>query len=333
MGPVQHEIKSKGPLLDSQGRLVEKGWSRKPLREFVPAKLHRLRLKEWDYLGVFDGDQFITIMIAHLGYLAIAALQVLDLRGKRKVVERLVPSPLGFGCTMGTSSESGTSRLHLPGSLVQFTHDPKGRTMCGRWPGLEVEFRADPLPRGHDTIVMHTPIGKRGFYYNHKTSGLRVSGAIRMKGRTIELGRDALGTLDWGRGVWERNTFWNWATACGYLKDGRSIRLNLGCGFGDLSAATENCFFLDGHITKLADVTFDYDISALQRPWRLRSENGTLDLHLKPLYVNTKKIHLGFAWSRLHQVFGEFSGTVRHGKTTIAISHLRGWAEEHTARW
>ncbi|MBI2058538.1 MAG: DUF2804 domain-containing protein [Nitrospirae bacterium] len=330
---MQHEIRSKGPLLRPDGRLVEKGWSRRPFKEFNPLKAQRLRLKEWDYLGIFDGDQFITVMIAHLGYLAIGAIQVLDLKSKQKVVERMAPSPLGFGCLMAKSSEMGTSRLHLPGHLVQFEHSPIGREIRGRWPGVDVELHADPLPRGHDSIVMHTPIGDRGYYYNHKTSGLRVTGSIHLKGKSIHLGKAALATLDWGRGVWERITFWNWATACGYLGDGRSIRLNLGCGFGDLSAATENCFLVDGKIVKLGNVTFEYDVENLERPWRMQGDDGSLDLQLQPLYLNTKKTHLGFAWSRLHQVFGEFNGTVRHGKQTIRIKGLRGWAEEHRAHW
>ena len=64
-----------------------------------------------------------------------------------------------------------------------------------------------------------------------------------------------LGSLDWGRGVWEYRTFWNWASASGFLpRAGRTIGLNLGCGFGDLSRATENCVILDGRIHKLEQV-------------------------------------------------------------------------------
>lgn len=55
-----------------------------------------------------------------------------------------------------------------------------------------------------------------------------------------------LGSPDWGRGVWEYSSFWNWASASGFLPDGRRVGLNLGCGFGDLSAATENCLVLEG---------------------------------------------------------------------------------------
>jgi len=46
-------------------------------------------------------------------------------------------------------------------------------------------------------------------------------------------------------GIWEYSSFWNWASASGFLPDVRTVDLNLGKGFGGLGAATENCFFID----------------------------------------------------------------------------------------
>jgi hypothetical protein len=74
--------------------------------------------------------------------------------------------------------------------------------------------------------------------------------------------------LDWGRGVWQYRSFWNWASASGFQPDGSTIGLNLGCGFGDLSAATENCFILDGKVHKLEQVTFGYDSKNYLLPWK-----------------------------------------------------------------
>jgi hypothetical protein len=36
-----------------------------------------------------------------------------------------------------------------------------------------------------------------------------------------------------GTRVWEYRSFWNWASASGYLPDGSTLGLNLGKGFGD----------------------------------------------------------------------------------------------------
>lgn len=330
---AQPPITKTGPLLDSQGKLVEAGWARRPLRDYDPSRARRLRLKEWDYLGIYSGDRFITIMIAHLGYLAVGALQVIDLTSKRKVIEKTTASPLGIGCSMSRSSLSGRSILRSPTCRIEFVHGPKGRDVTARWLGTELQLHVDPLPEGHDSIVMQTPIGDRGFYYNHKVSGLPVRGTIMHGKQRMELDSSSLGTLDWGRGVWARDTFWNWATGCGHLKDGRSIRLNLGCGFGDLSHGTENCFFVEGRIAKLDGVAFDYDPLRLDSPWHFQSDDRSLDLELRPLYVNTKRTNLLIASSTLYQVFGVFSGRLRQGEKEIRVEGIRGWAEEHHARW
>ncbi len=64
--------------------------------------------------------------------------------------------------------------------------------------------------------------------------------------------KTCIGSLDWGRGVWEyRSPFGIGPAASGFLPDGRTVGLNLGCGFGDLSAAGENALILGNRIHKL----------------------------------------------------------------------------------
>lgn len=56
-----------------------------------------------------------------------------------------------------------------------------------------------------------------------------ATGWLRYGDEEEELRPDqALGSLDWGRGVWESSSFWNWASASGFLPDGRRFGLNLG---------------------------------------------------------------------------------------------------------
>ena len=72
--------------------------------------------------------------------------------------------------------------------------------------------------------------------------------------------------------MWEYRCFWNWACASGFLADGRSVGLNLGCGFGDPPAASENALILDGKIHKLGAVKFDYTSGGYMKPWRFTDE-------------------------------------------------------------
>jgi hypothetical protein len=111
------------------------------------------------------------------------------------------------------------------------------------------------LFRPASVLTIAIPIGKHRFYYNHKVNCLPADGYLEYGARREELSpQTCLGSLDWGRGVWEYKSFWNWASASGFLPDGRTIGLNLGCGFGDTSAATEDCLVLDGCVHKLGAV-------------------------------------------------------------------------------
>ena len=145
------------------------------------------------------------------------------------------------------------------------------------------------------TIVI--PIGQKRFYYNRKINCMPAAGYIQYGDWHEELAPDrCLGSLDWGRGVWEYRSFWNWASASGFLPDGRRIGLNLGCGFGDLSRATENCLILDGRIHKLGQVRFDYHSGELHEALAVhrRRKPPGLDLHplQRPHRANQSGHHL-----------------------------------------
>lgn len=99
-----------------------------------------------------------------------------------------------------------------------------------------------------DSMVIATPFEKeKAFYYNQKIIGMRARGVVEYKGRRHYLNpEDSFGLLDWGRGVWTYSNTWYWSAMHGWI-DGKVFGFNLGYGFGDTSAASENMLFYDGH--------------------------------------------------------------------------------------
>ena len=159
-----------------------------------------------------------------------------------------------------------------------------------------------------------------------------------MTRRTIALrqtARASLGNLDWGRGIWDYRSFWVWASASGFLPDGRTVGLNLGFGFGDTSQATENALILDGRLHKLSRVDFRYSAEAAgKQPWRMSSPDGRLDLEFTPFVERVAQTNLLLIASEVHQMFGRYRGTVvADDGEVIHLDGLIGWAEEHRARW
>jgi len=179
------------------------------------------------------------------------------------------------------------------------------------------------------------PIGKRRFYYNRKINCMPASGTLRYGDAQETLDpATSIGSLDWGRGVWEYSSYWNWASASGFLPDKRTVGLNLGCGFGDLSKAGENALILNNRIHKLGAVPFDYTSGDYMKPWKFKDEEGRLDVTLTPFkerIATTKAVVID---SEVHQMFGFYNGkAIADDGEEIIIKDLIGFAEEHHARW
>ncbi|MEW6526179.1 MAG: DUF2804 domain-containing protein [Spirochaetota bacterium] len=342
---MQQLISKKGDLLDTNGQLIEKGYSTTLVRTYNPEHvslypvswLNKLRIKEWDYYGITTKDYFVSATISHIGYAGLVFVYFIDFKTKQYIEDTLI-TPLGKGFTLGRSSDDDS---YFKKDDITFAFRKKGieREIYVSWPqfGKGKGFHAHWIIRQtpHDSIVMMTPIGKKRFYYNQKINCMPARGAFLLGEQ--EYGFDfgkALATLDWGRGVWEYKSFWNWASASWFLPDGTPFGLNLGQGFGDLSYATENCFFINGRIHKLDTVTFNYDNTNFMKPWYFGSNDGRLSLTFSPFFERIATSNLLVITSEVHQLFGIYNGFVidNSGKK-IQVTNIIGWAEEHHARW
>lgn len=344
---MQTELTKPGVLLDEKGRLAQVGWSRQQIldcnleqaRFYALRPFQRFRIKRWDYYAVFTPQRFFSATIADLGYAGNIFVYTLDFATHELHEEGLV-IPLGRGITLPRNSTTGESHFEDKRAKLHFSADPERRQVKVNWPafhggrGIQAEISLAYLPN-HESMTIVIPIGTRRFYYNRKINCLPAQGFIRYGDQIEELQPgESIGSLDWGRGVWEYQSFWNWASASGYLPDGRTIGLNLGCGFGDLSAATENCLVLDGKVHKLDQVRFNYDPKDYLKPWKFTESENRLELEFQPFKERLAQTNLGIIFSEVHQMFGRYSGrVVTEGAEVVQIKDLIGFAEEHHARW
>ena len=345
---MQTELTDTTPLLDQNGDLIQIGWGRYPLLEcnlenvaFYPRWLQALqfaRVKVWDYYAIFTPRRFFSATIANLGYAGNVFVYTLDFESNELHEEGQV-IPLGRGVTLSRQTV-GVCEYQGQGAHLKFETTPNSRKVFVDWPafhegrGIRAEISLQ-LDQGHESMNIVIPIPKKRFYYNHKINCLPASGILEYGKTREELKpQESLGQLDWGRGVWEYSSFWNWASASGFLPDGRTIGLNLGCGFGDTSAATENALIIDGKLHKLDQVTFDYDSQDFMKPWKFRDNQGRLALDFVPFKDRFAATKLLVIDSEVHQLFGRYSGKLFTDEgEEIRIDGLIGFAEEHHARW
>lgn len=341
----QHLLRGPGSLLLPDGSLAEAGWSRHPIldcnlenaRTTLPL-LQWARLKRWDYYGITTPTHFFSFTLADIGYAGTVFAYVIDLTS-HVYHEETITIPLARGVQLPRSSEQGSSLYESRKASLLFDTQPDSRRLSVRWRNFQGrDLRAEidlQVPEGHESMVIAIPIRGKRFYYNRKDNCLPASGWLEVGGsRYILNPKTCLGNLDWGRGVWEYRSFWVWASASGFLPEGRTLGLNLGYGFGDTSAATENAFILDGRIHKLGQVDFDYDSHHFTHPWRMCSPDGRLDLTFQPFFERVARKDLKLITSEVHQMFGRYSGSlIADDGEKITVENLVGFAEEHHARW
>jgi len=346
---MQIEITSKSPLLDSAGNLTHSGWSRQPLLDCnlenvsfyrgLIRPLQRYRIKEWDYYAIFSPNLFFSATIANLGYAGNIFVYTLDL-ATGDLHEESIVVPLGKGIRLPRNSDQGESYYKANDVLLSFSITGDKRVLSVDWAGFNngKGIKADinlHCPQDLESMTIVIPIQDKRFYYNRKINCLPAEGIITYGDYVEELNRgQCLGSLDWGRGAWAYKSFWQWASASGYNQHGQTLGLNLGGGFGDTSAATENCFILDGKIHKLEKVTFEYDRTNFMKPWRFQDTEERLNLIFTPFKERIARTNLLIIDSEVHQLFGHYNGLVtKDNGEVLEISDLIGFAEEHHAKW
>ncbi len=345
---TQRKLTQAAPLLDAHGALNQVGWATQPLLDcnleavrFYPRllrPLQRFRVKRWDYYGLTTDTHFYSFTLADVGYVGQVFAYVVDFES-RTYHEETLTLPLARGITLPRNSTTGISAYKGRQAQITFEATSVGRRLAVTWPnfggkGLAAEIFFH-LPPQHESLVITIPIAERRFYYNRKVNCLPVEGWLEYQGQRMTFSPEQhLGNLDWGRGVWDYRSFWVWASASSFLPDRRPVGLNLGFGFGDTSAATENALFLDGRIHKLGVVEFSYDSSDFMRPWRMVAPDGRFDVTFTPFLERVAATNLLLITSKLHQLFGHYAGTVRTAEgEVIEIAGLPGFVEEHHACW
>ena len=92
----QHEITTAGPLLDEQGNLREAGFAKKllPVYDRNRIRAGAMRIKEWDYYLVMNGQFALALTIADNSYMGLDSISLLDFWENTQITKspvRLMP--------------------------------------------------------------------------------------------------------------------------------------------------------------------------------------------------------------------------------------------------
>ena len=342
----QHEILRSAPLLNASGDLAEPGWARSllPVYRRSDIRVSPMRIKEWDYYLITDGHVGLALTIADNGYMGLDSVSFLDFdEGWEQTKSPMRLFPMGK-TGLPESSADGASEIARGGYAMAFYHEDGARRLSFHMDrfldGDAIEGIVTLSGAPEESMVIATPFDKPGhFYYNQKINCMRAEGWITLGKRRIELTPDRFfGVLDWGRGVWTYHNTWYWGSASGEL-DGVPFGWNIGYGFGNTAAASENVLFYDGRIHKLGTVEFhipkdEKGRNAYLNVWNFTSDDNRFYMDFTPVLARSALTSAIIIKSDQHQVFGRFTGRVTlDDGTVLPVRDFFGFAEKVENKW
>lgn len=338
---------TKGDLLNLDGSLAQKGYANSLVLKYNrnAIKAGRFRIKEWDYYLITTQDYALALTVADNSYMGLISASLIDFKTRtEKTNNSVILFPMGK-LEMPSTSDKGD--IHYKNKRVDFLFQrvEEGRRLkikFDKFDGKD-DLVADVLltDEPQDSMVIATPFKekKTAFYYNQKIVGMRASGFAKCKGRTYDFSKEeAFGMLDWGRGVWTYDNTWYWGAGQGVV-DGNVFGFNIGYGFGDTCAASENMLFYNGVAHKLEGVSFNIPKTAngkddFMSPWTFSSTDGRFEMEFEPIIDRSALVSIGVMCSDQHQVFGKFTGdAILDDGTKIHIQDFLAFAEKVHNKW
>jgi len=343
---TQHEITARHPLLDENGELIETGYARSLILDYDRRKIKAspIRIKEWDYYLVTCKDFAVALTLDDNSYMGLDSVSLLDFR----IPWEHTNSPMKF-FTWGKKNFPRTSKVGDVANKTEdyemsFVHEGNKRiltfSMNNFNEGKPIKGRIELTDTDNDSMVIVTPYkeDKKAFYYNQKIIAMPATGKVEYDGNIYEFKEgESFGLLDWGRGVWTYKNTWYWGAGQGMV-DGHRFGFNIGYGFGDTSAASENMLFYDGVAHKIDRLTFNIPTKDgkddFMSPWTFTSSDGRFEMDFVPIMDRASNTDFVILGSDQHQVFGKFTGkAILDDGKVIEIKDFLGFAEKVFNKW
>jgi hypothetical protein len=319
---MQHKIEKRHPLLNEKGELIECGYANSLILDYdrKAIKASKWRIKEWDYYLITNEKYAVALTIADNSYMGLDSISLLDLTENpwEKTVSKMQAFTWGKK-NLPSTSESGDVFSKGKKHFIKYINKGNERHISFEMKNfldkktIKGEFIIESP--NEDSMVIVTPYkeDKKAFYYNQKINCMPTSGRVQLGDKIYEFSKeDTFACLDWGRGVWLRKGVWYWGT-CSSLHKGERFGFNIGYGFGDTSAASENMIFYKGkaHKLDLVDINIPKDEKGkydYMKPWVITSNDKRFEMTFEPILDRKANINILIIGSDQHQVFGKISG-------------------------
>ncbi len=339
---MEKEILGSPNLLDEQGKLQTIGYSKHSNIHYNPQNIRlKHRLKEWDFYQITNGEWCLQMNMSHLSYISSVSVTIFNMKtnqryslGKMKLFSRITlddNNEIDHSITY-RSHDHFEMKITVIGNKRNLIFSGKSKDYSLFTVNMELTAQENA-----ESMVISIPFKDKPshFYLNNKKNCFLASGEVKVNDEIITFSpENSFGLIDWGRGVWPYKNTWLWGNGSTRLANGDLFGFNIGTGFGDLSHATENMFFLNGKAYKFGEINISFNQEDYLAPWHFTNKENTCDLIMKPIYDNDTKTDFLLVRMACHQVFGLFSGVIilEDGKKII-LDQMFAFCEHCHNRW
>jgi len=307
------------------------GLPRVDLARLAPRALDRLlRHKRWLYVAIATDEIFVAAAIVRLGYAANAFAFVYDRAAGCMLADRVALAP-PFLVSIGDATGALQAAARLPGGRMAVDR-PAGEPslrVAVELGGISIAARLD-LAAAPPPISAIAPLAGGGAVATEKGALIPATGEVSVAGRRVSLDGGLAG-YDYSNGLLPRRTRWRWGFALGRARSGERIALNLVEG---MAGEAECALWIDGELSALGEGRFSFDEARPLAPWRVRTDDGAVDLRFTPGGMHADRTNLGLVRARFLQPVGCYAGTVRapDGRT-LEFDEVLGVTEDQDVFW
>jgi len=308
-----------------------------------------VHLKKWVFTSVYAktaaGRHLAVVdFIGDLGYVSAGFMAVYDLDARKKIAGRNFTGLPKEGSVSRQPAEALKARFKTAGAHFS-SERPRGTggyrhraSMSAARGAPAVEL--DVVLHANDTaaLTVVAPVGPHAVAVTQTSQALSGAGALRIGGITHQL-VEVHGAIEYAFGNLARHTKWHWASASGFLSDGRRFGLNLVEGFDENDlGASENALWAGRELIPLPKVKFEFDRKDTMKPWRVvnasASDRFRLDLRFTAFSRHANHTNLAVSRTDYEQPIGTWSGQVVDSQTGESFQFTAtGLAENQDAKW
>lgn len=334
---MQKEITQLTKLLKDNGNLNALGYSKKMNIEYNKEKLkfRPFKLKEWNFYQFIFDHYSLQMTIGHVSYMSSISATLIDLNTQKKYEIGCMKPLWHPELDLNPEKESLVSFKNDSFEMVFETKENerilsvKGSNK--KYKNVEIKLVVEN-DLNNEKMVISTPFKKKHqFYLNYKENYYKASGYVKFDELELDI-KDATGLIDWGRGIWPYKHEWFWGNLTSFI-DGVPFGFNIGWGFGDLSNATENMFFYNKKCYKLGKLIVERDVHDYMKPWRLKDENGLMELYFTPFYDNYTENKYVVIDTHCDQLYGYYSGYIFVDGKKIEFNNILAFIEHAVNKW